>query len=776
MSKLNRVYHQSQPPNVNLSSGILIENLVKGYDERECKYECQACGARFRTASLLKSHKESFHNGERIYKCKLCPKDYLKQKHLGEHMLSHKPNFKHKCAVCNKLFPNRRGLDQHLRSHTGEKPFKCSTCAKSYSTKAGAIAHERAHRNVPFLCIMCEKSYPTNCQLLNHIYSHTRERPYSCSTCEKSFPSNTQRRNHVNSVHKKVKPYTCEICGRRCTSTSSFKIHVRRHLGEKSHQCNICDKKFVTRRELKFHENSFQCPHCATKLCSSTQLKDHITKFHSGEGRQYVCPCGAKFPKKYLLESHLAGFHHGERIYKCEICPKTYTNEDNLSRHKFTHLNKRELKCDLCLKAFMFKDQLVKHLRTHTGEKPFSCSICNRRFGCQADVKSHERVHQDVGDEFACIFCGNELRSQNLLNNHILGHIKENIWECNICSKTFVTAYRLRDHVKKIHNNMNSTTPVSCIMCEKTFSTNGTLKIHLQCHTRERPLSCFQCEKTFPGYGGALQRHVERAHTKIKLHYCELCGNGFVNSSSLQEHLRRHLGEKLFGCKLCNKRFFRASELKRHEVSHQCPQCPEKLANATNLEDHIGKYHAEEGPLYECPCGAKFKNPYLLKHHKDSLHTGEKIYKCDICPKTYYWENLLRRHKLTHLNKREFKCVVCNKLFACKSNLDNHMRIHTGEKPFSCSVCLRRFGSKLHAKRHERTHQEVGNEFACVFCERQLRKKRFLDSHILLHIKEKSFACSLCDKSYVINDRLREHVKLAHNKKTQQGLEGMEWE
>ena len=36
-----------------------------------------------------------------------------------------------------------------------------------------------------------------------------------------------------------------------------------------------------------------------------------------------------------------------------------------------------------------------------------------------------------------------------------------------------------------------------CCNCDKAFSTNGILKIHLRRHSGEKPFKCRQCDKSF---------------------------------------------------------------------------------------------------------------------------------------------------------------------------------------------------------------------------------------------------------------------------------------
>lgn len=57
----------------------------------------------------------------------------------------------------------------------------------------------------------------------------------------------------------------------------------------------------------------------------------------------------------------------GERPFRCdeENCGKTFTRNEELTRHKRIHSGLRPFPCNQCGKRFGRKDHLKKHTRTH---------------------------------------------------------------------------------------------------------------------------------------------------------------------------------------------------------------------------------------------------------------------------------------------------------------------------------------------------------------------------------------------------------------------------
>ncbi|XP_061788439.1 fez family zinc finger protein 2 [Nerophis lumbriciformis] len=161
--------------------------------------------------------------------------------------------------------------------------------------------------------------------------------------------------------------------------------------------------------------------------------------------------------------------------FTCEVCGKVFNAHYNLTRHMPVHTGARPFVCKVCGKGFRQASTLCRHKIIHTQEKPHKCNQCGKAFNRSSTLNTHVRIHAGY-KPFVCEFCGKGFHQKGNYKNHKLTHSGEKQYKCSICNKAFHQIYNLTFHMHT-HNDKK---PFTCLTCGKGFCRNFDLKKHVR--------------------------------------------------------------------------------------------------------------------------------------------------------------------------------------------------------------------------------------------------------------------------------------------------------
>ena len=280
-----------------------------------------------------------------------------------------------------------------------EYPKECQFCPVLSKDKYSFERHLMTHRDVmgpmDYVCDKCGQSFPSESYLRNHELQHTQYIPCDVENCDQTFPTKYAYKDHLLFYHKIVDRYVekkksevvkkeaihiCHHCSQAFTSTTGLKLHLKHH--EKSdvpHLCPKCGEKFETAEALRTHKI--------------------IHRYDSDMNDMVVCnECGIEV-KKCSMSKHIQNMHQPLTV-PCPFCDKMFRNKYKMKDHiKRNHVDDsmKSFKCNICPKAFTNAASLETHVNAHNGLKPYSCPHCpNMHYQNKSNLRAHMRKRHDL--------------------------------------------------------------------------------------------------------------------------------------------------------------------------------------------------------------------------------------------------------------------------------------------------------------------------------------------------------------------------------------------
>lgn len=117
----------------------------KKQPEENGTFKCTQCDKAFNRICYLTQHNNTFHKGDKPFKCHLCGKRFQNADLFDQHQQKHAGDKPYKCSLCPKQFNHKTDLRRHMCLHTGQKPFMCQICSKGFIRKDHMVKHAQTH-------------------------------------------------------------------------------------------------------------------------------------------------------------------------------------------------------------------------------------------------------------------------------------------------------------------------------------------------------------------------------------------------------------------------------------------------------------------------------------------------------------------------------------------------------------------------------------------------------------------------------------------------------
>ncbi|XP_012062578.1 PREDICTED: uncharacterized protein LOC105625878 [Atta cephalotes] len=233
-------------------------------------------------------------------------------------------------------------------------------------------------------------------------YSHNETKvrtmqfkPMICGYCKEQFNNIKLYDNHQCTVTK----------GR---SFDEFSLQLR---------CFFCKEmlnsynEFDNHMRFKHFDHGYHCFQCPERFTSD---KGRLSHFHLDHNDLICRFCNKKIT--ISLKTPHEGYHLGFG-YPCHKCKKAYTNNRNLSYHKYTiHFNGADnlVTCTICLKSVKLKT-FRGHMKCH---KHNACYFCGKVFSDRVGLEYHTMMNHGTNSKLKCNICGTRFYTKKQLERH----------------------------------------------------------------------------------------------------------------------------------------------------------------------------------------------------------------------------------------------------------------------------------------------------------------------------------------------------------------------
>jgi uncharacterized Zn-finger protein len=524
-----------------------------------------------------------------------------------------------------------------------------------------------------------------------------------CKSCNAAFNNEEQVMNHCVEFHLEClsdknfsipSTFQCPIChNEHYLKRSEVVNHC--FLSHKKFLCEICFSSFAVYDDLSQHKESV---HVINNVQSNDQripTKEMQTKIslHESTGIssklsvKSVKQIGQEYKNKRMVENKYKQDENNscknqwvlEDENKLDTIIPTWSNDDTLNKLTVSKVilptpkqlfeaslqdtsydkNDTIIKCLAC-GSKCSKDNIQVHYKKKHGRTV--CPYCYKFYGYVRDTKQHcldiheTPLRKSKQRIYICETCGKVYTKSDSFKYHVMTHTEESKqFTCNYCSKKFCHEKPYKTHMLR-HSGEKQ---VECQLCDKTFFTTRSLRVHMDVHNEQKYI-CNICGTRFKARN-SLTAHMQKQHETKWIYHCSICEFMLESEDAIVAHYNKHIE---------SDKSRNTSGVLYHKTSpFECQICVKYWGSKLSYQLHMRRRHGLKAKDIE--------NEEKIKNVLSSEMQTLKTFECNDCYKTFVTKFQIQAHVGVHMKVKPFECLKCSKSFCTKMQLNIHNKCHT---------------------------------------------------------------------------------------------------
>ncbi|XP_031241110.1 paternally-expressed gene 3 protein [Mastomys coucha] len=459
------------------------------------------------------------------------------------------------------------------------------------------------HRRAKFFeCQECGEAFARRSDLIEHQKIHDRDRPsgsrhYERSVIRSLAPSDPQTSYaQERFIQEQVRKF--RAFGQRLTTSNNLSVQKiysqEKFNAEEPHDKETHGQKIHDKEPYGKEPNGKE-PHG-----DEPQDKEPLD--------QEMCSEEPHGDKPHGEEPHGDEPHDKEPIDQEMRSEESHTEESHGDESHGQECHGQEKAEDAIIQASVSEE----HQKDDAGDAIYECQDCGLGFTDLNDLTSHQDIHsrKALVDSREYTHSEVHVHSVSEFENKYSG---EKLYECPKCGESFIHSSLLFEH-QRVHEQDQL---YSVKACDDGFIALLPVRPRRNCTVERNPavsgsaIRCRQCGQGFI-HSSALNEHMRQHRDNEILEQGELADEIFIQGLALTEYQGSETEEKLFECTICGECFFTAKQLGDHHTKVHKDEPYEygpSYTHASFLTEPLRKHI----PLYECKdCGQSFLDDTVI--------------------------------------------------------------------------------------------------------------------------------------------------------------------